>query len=188
MVQVDLPGAFAIGQIFAFLSRGYLRREQSLFTNRLLGPFNFYLACGYAPVGMFLLIGWPAWEVMYVTGWVEDPYDRPWVAGFYVAFTLAMILIGNFAFILGHHWYRTGRDRWVVAGAAIGVALTVLPFLLRWGVWWRVGTWEEVRAGLGYSFWETPFFGGWAVIMSYLVVTTVGMGIWLARRGGRLTP
>ncbi len=188
MVQVDLPGAFAVGQIFALLSKDYLRREENKYANRLLGPLNFYLACGYAPVGMFLLIGWPAWEVMYVSGWVEDPYNRPWAAGFYIAFLLAMILIGNFGFILGHHWLRAGRERWVVAGSVIGVFLTLLPFALRWGVWWRVGTYAEIQAGQGYSFWAQPFVGGWAVVMGYLVLTTVGMGIWLKKRGGRLTP
>lgn len=188
MVQVDLPGAFAIGQIFALLSKDYLRQEPNKYAHRLLGPFNLYLSCMYAPVGMFLLIGWPAWEVMYRTGWVEQPYNRPWAAGFYIAFLLAMILIGNVGFILAHHWYRKGRDRWVIAGALIGVFLTLLPFLLRWGVWWRVGTYDEIQAGQGYSFFEPPFFHGWAVIMSYLVVTTIGMGIWLKRKGSTLKP
>ncbi len=63
MVQVDLPAAFAVGHIYALLSKGYLKKEKRLFTNRLLGPLNFFLTCGFVPGGLFLLVGWPAWEV-----------------------------------------------------------------------------------------------------------------------------
>jgi hypothetical protein len=188
MVQVDLPAAFAIGQIFAFLSRDYLRRETHLFSHRLLGPLNLYLACCYAPVGMFLLVGWPAWEVMYRSSWVEQPYGRPWVAGFYVLFAVAMVLLGNLGFVLGHRWLRAGRDRWVVRGAAAGVVLTFLPFLLRWGVWWRVGTLAEIEAGAGDSFWQPPFFTGWLTVMSYFAVTLVLAGWWMRHRGNHLQP
>jgi len=188
MVQVDLPAAFAVGQIYALLSKEHLKKDERKFTNRLLGPFNFYMSTMFAPVGMFLLIGWPTWEIMYRGGWAENPYNRPWVAGFYVAFALVMILLGNVGFILAHHWYLKGRDRWVVVGAVLGVAVTLLPFLLRWGVWMKVGTFEEVQAGGGYSFWEPPFFYGWAVIMTYMVVATVGMGLFFKRVGSRLSP
>jgi hypothetical protein len=92
MVQVDLPAAFAIGQAFAYLSRDYLKKDPSLLTNRALGPFNFYMACCYAPVGMFLLVGWPAWEIMYRGPWLDVPFDRPWVAGFYVLFGVVMVV------------------------------------------------------------------------------------------------
>lgn len=183
MVQVDLPAAFAVGQVFAFLSRDYLRQEPHKFSHRLLGPLNFFLACCYAPVGMFLLIGWPAWEVMYRSAWVEDPFNRPWVAAFYVLFGIAMVVLGNVGFILAHHWYRTGRDRWVLWGAAAGGVLTFLPFALRWGVWWQVGTWSQVQAGEGYSFWQAPFHAAWLGVISYMVVTLMLMGLWLHRKG-----
>ncbi len=188
MVQVDLPAAFTIGQVFALLSKEYLRREERRFANRLLGPFNVFMSCCYAPVGMFLLVGWPAWEVMYRTAWVEQPYDRPWAAAFYVAFGVVMVLLGNVGFILGHHWLRQGRDRWVVGGACVGAVLTVLPFLLRWGIWLRVGPYAEVQGGGGYSFWESPFHAAWLGVMGYMVVTAVGMGIWLKVKGSRLAP
>ncbi len=186
MVQVDLPAAFAIGQICAILSKDHLRKEENTFCNRLLGPFNFYMACAFAPVGMFLLIGWPAWEVMYVSGWVENPYNRPWVALFYVLFAIVMIVLGNVGFILGHRWYRQGHDKRVMIGAIIGVALTLLPFVLRWGVWFKVGTFGEVTGGGGTSFFDPPFFAGWAGIMSYMAITTVAMCIWLKKKGNRL--
>lgn len=189
MVQVDLPAAFTLGQLFAALAAPYLRREPHLFSHRLLGPFNFFMACGYVPVGMFLLIGWPAWEVMYLSGWLDEPFNRPWVAAFYVGFAVAMILLGNLGFILAHHWYRNGRDAWVHWGIAIGALLTVLPFGLRWGVWMRIGSYEEVVLNQGgYSFWDTPFFAGWAVIMSLMVIAIAGMGVIIKRFADRQAP
>lgn len=186
MVQVDLPAAFTVGQVFALLSRKYLRGEADIFKHKLLGPLNFYLACCFSPVGLFLLIGWPAWEVMYVSFWVEKPFDRPLVAGFYVLFVVVMIILGNVGFILAHHWYRKGKDKFPIYGSVIGAVLTFLPFLLKWGVWWNIGPYSEVKAGGGYSFWAAPFFPGWLVVMSYLAVTTVLAGIWFRKMGDRL--
>ena len=189
MVQVDLPAAFAIGQVFAYLSRDYLKKDPSLFTNRALGPFNFYMACCYAPVGMFLLVGWPAWEIMYLGPWLDTPFNLPWVAGFYVLFGIVMVLLGNVGFILAHRWLRRDRAAWVKAGITIGAGLTLLPFLLRWGIWMKVGNFAEVvEQQAGYSFWDAPFFHGWAVIMSYMVITTVAMGIWMRTRANKMQP
>lgn len=188
MVQVDLPAAFAVGQIFALLSKEYLKKEPRTFTNRLLGPLNFYLSCGFAPGGLFLLVGWPAWELMYATGWAEAPYNRPLAAGFYVLFAVIMVVLGNVGFIMAHRWYQKGKDAWVVYGSISGVALTLLPFLLNWGVWLKIGTYAELASRGGYSFWQPPFFSGWLAIMSYLAVCTIGMGIWLSKRGSRLEP
>lgn len=189
MVQVDLPAAFTIGHLFAYLGRDYLRKDPQLFTNRLLGPFNVFMACCYAPVGLFLLVGWPAWEIMYVSPLLDSSFDRPWVAAFHVGFLAAMVILGNVGFLLGHHWLLRGAERRIRAAIAIGALLTVLPFLLRWGIWMQVGSYQGVvEQGGGYSFWDPPFFTGWAVVMSYMAVTLVAMGWWLRYRAGRLLP
>ncbi|MGE5328684.1 MAG: hypothetical protein ACM3KR_04155 [Deltaproteobacteria bacterium] len=183
MIQVDLPAAFAVGQIFAFLSQNYLKKTPEKFTNKLLGPFNFYMSCGFVPAGLYLLVGWPSWEAMYTTDWLEKTFNQPWAAGFYVLFVIAIILLGNLGFILAHHWYNKGKDRLVVIGSAAGVMLAVLPFLLRWGVWWKIGTYAQIQANQGYSFWENPFFGGWLFIMCYMTIVTIFTGAWFKKRG-----
>jgi hypothetical protein len=183
MVQVDLPAAFATGQLFSLLSSRYLEKEPKIFTNGLLGPLNFYLTCGLAPAGLYLLIGYPSWEVMYLTDWVERPFDRPLVAGFYVVFLMLIVFLGNVGFTLGHHWLRLGRYRWVLWGTILGYVATVTPFLLRWGVWFKVGTYQEFLDGNGYSFWSPPFFTGWLVVMSYMVVASVVTGLWFLKQG-----
>lgn len=182
MVQVDLPAAFTLGQVLALMSKKYLKKEPSKFTNKLLGPLNLYLSCGYSVAGLFLLIGWPAWELMYTTDWFENPFNRPLVVGFYILFLVTMILLGNVGFILGHHWYRKGKDKWVVFGSIAGAVLTFLPFLLKWGVWFKVGTLAEIEAGGGTSFWQPPFFYGWFVIMGYFALMTVIAIFWFRKK------
>lgn len=186
VIQVDLPAAFAIGQVMGLLSKKYLKREPELFKSKLLGVFNFYLACGFVPGGLFLLVGWPAWEGMYSTAWTENPFDRPLVAGFYVLFMIAMMMLGNVGYILAHYWYKKGKDKWVVFGAVAGVFLTLLPFLVKWGVWWTVGTYGQVQANQGYSFFQPPFFYGWLAIMSYLFITGILTGLWFLKKGKEL--
>ena len=178
MVQVDLPAAFTIGQVLAILSKKYLKQEPAYFKNKLTGPLNFYLSCCFAPVGMFLLIAWPAWEVMYVSDWVELPYNKPLVAGFYVLFNIVMVLLGNIGFILAHKLYHKNKDKVVVFIAIIGAFLTILPFILKWGIWMKVGTMAEISNTGGYSFWDPPFVYGWLVFMGYLVITTIIAGLY----------
>ncbi|MCP4370260.1 MAG: hypothetical protein GY797_19420 [Deltaproteobacteria bacterium] len=139
MVQIDLPAAFTVGQALALLAKNYLKKEPDKFTHKLLGPLNFYLSCGFAVIGLYLLVGWPYWEVMSTTAWVESPSNRPFVAGFYILFMFLIVFLGNVGFILAHHWYLKKKDKFVVYGLIAGGILTVLPLLLRWGVWWKVG-------------------------------------------------
>lgn len=185
MIQVDLPAAFTVGQVAGLLSRNYLKKEPDKFTNKLLGPLNFYLCCCFIPGGLFLLLGWPSWESMYTTSWVEAPFNRPLVAGFYVLFVILLMVLGNVGFISAHHWLRSDKDKYVVWGAIIGFILTVLPFFLRWGIWMKIGTYADIEAGLGYSFWEPPFFYGWLFIMSYISIAMILFGWWLWKRDTR---
>jgi hypothetical protein len=87
--------------------------------------------------------------------------------------------------MLGHHWYKKGKDKRVIWGMIIGAIVTVLPFLLKWGVWWNIGQYDEVVAGGGASFWQPPFFYGWLVVMSYFFIITILTGIWLKKKGSK---
>lgn len=185
MVQVDLPAAFTLGQMYALIASKFLKKEPNLYANKLLGPINFYMSCGFAPVGMFLMVGWPSWEVMYTNGWVENVFNNPAVAAFYVLFGVAMVLLGNFGFILGHYWYLKGKDQYVTIGTIIGAILTFLPFALRWGVWMKIGTFSEIQAGGGYPFFSPPFFHGWLAIISFGFISIVLTAIWIRNLSNR---
>jgi len=186
MVQVDLPAAFAIGQTFSMLSKTYLKNEPNYMTSKLLGPFNLYLSTGFVPGGLFLLAGWPAWEAMYTVQWVENSYDNPLVAGFYVAFVIAMVICGNLGYLLGHYFYRKKWDQYVKYTLIAGIFLTFLPFIVRWGCWKKIGTFSEVTAGGGYPFGEAPFFSGWLCIMSYLFIVGTVVGLWFLKKSKKI--
>jgi hypothetical protein len=189
MVQVDIPGAFAVGQIFAVLSKKYLKREEKKFTHRLMAPIGWYLALIYAPVGMFLLCGWPGWESMYWWEWVEQLAFNPLVAFFYIAFYFSMIFIGNMSYIIGHNLYLKGKDKTVNILAIIGIIATLLPFFIWPFTWYHIGTYAQYHAvpRETTTIFTTPsFFFSWLSIMSYLIIGSVIFGLWLKKYSTRL--
>ena len=189
MIQVDLPGAIAAGQILALLSKKYLKKEEHKFTHRLMGPIGWYFALIYAPIGMFLLIGWPAWEGMYWWEWVERPAFNAPVAFFYISFYLSMILLGNASYIVGHSLYLNGRDKVVNVLAVISVIATILPFMLWPFTWYYVGTYAQYHAvpKETTTLFSTPsFFFPWLGVMGYFTIATVGFGLWLKRYSAKL--
>ena len=189
MVQVDLPGAFAVGQIFAVLSKNFLKREENKFTHRLMAPIGWYLALIYAPVGMFLLCGWPAWESMYWWEWVEQPAFNPLVAFFYIAFYISMILIGNMSYITAHNLYQKGKDKTVNILAILGIIATLLPFFVWPFTWYHIGTYAQYHAipkGTTTIFNTPSFFYSWLCSMSLLITGTVIFGLWLKKYSTKL--
>ncbi len=107
---------------------------------------------------------------------------------FYVFFVILMVLLGNAGYILAHTWPRQSWDKQVRLVAVISLFLTILPFLLQWASWTKVGSYAQViETGAGYYDWmQTPFHYGWAAIMRYITVVTLLMGIWMKRRGNVL--
>lgn len=189
MVQVDLPGAFAAGQIFAILSKNYLKKEPNKLTHRLIGPIGWYFALIFAPVGMFLLFGWPAWESMYWWKWVEQPAFNPPIAFFYLSFYLAMIIIGNISYILGHSLYQKGKDKTVNILALLGSIATILPFFLWPLTWYHVGTYSQYHSiprDTTTMFGTPSFFFPWLYVMSYLTIGSVIFGLWIKRFSTKL--
>jgi hypothetical protein len=111
---------------------------------------------------------------MYVSGWFEKTYNNPPVGVFYIAFMMIMVLLGNAGYIVSHYLYQKGKDKTVTLIAWIAGFLTILPFLLRWGVWWHVGTFDMIQKGSGYSFFQPPFFYSWLGLMLYFLFATIG--------------
>ena len=190
MVQVDLPGAFAAGQIFAVLSKTYLKNEANKFTHRLMGPIVTYFSLMFAPVGLFLLICWPAWEGMYWWEWVEKPAMNPLVSYFYIAFYMIMIIIGSASYSIAHNLYLQGKDRIVGAMTVISIILTLMPFILWPFTWYHVGTYAQYHAvpkETTTMFNNCSFFFSWLAVMGYFAISSVAFGIWLKKFSNRIT-
>ena len=184
MLQVDAPGAFALGQILAWLTQKYLKVTEPQFTHRLMGPVVAYFSLIFAPVGMFLLFGWPGWESMYWWSWIEQSSFRPWVAGFYLLFYLAMILIGLGSYMLGHKLIRKGKKVVVAVLSVVGVVVSLLPFFIWRMTWYHIGTYAEYHAvpRATTTLFRTPsFLIPWAIIIGYICIGTVVFCLWIRR-------
>ena len=83
-------------------------------------------------------------------------------------FLISMVMLGNLGFILGHYWIRKGKDLFLNIGIAVSAVLTGLPYLIYWGVYWRIGTYAEIQKGGGYSFFAPPFIVSLVVLFTYL--------------------
>lgn len=187
MVQVDLPAAFAAGQILALLGRGHLRNEQHILSGRLLGVAALYFSLVFAPAGLFLLIAWPAWESMYWWGWIEAPAGNPVVALFYVGFFITMVLLGVGGFALGHFLYRRGKDRAVKTLICIGLVLTLAPFFIWPLTWYYVGDYAQYHAvpkTTTIMYHHCDFLPSWVAVMTYVVVGSLCFGWLIKSRAG----
>jgi hypothetical protein len=183
-VQVDIPAAFAAGQIFAMLSREYLAGEKDLFTHRLAGPVAAYFSVMFTPPALFLLICWPAWESMYQWEWVEHPAMDPTVSFFYIGFYMSMVIIGCGSYVTAHSLYRRGKDLFVKAAAITGVIIAVLPFFIHPFTWYYVSTYARyhgVPRTTTTMFSNASFFFSWLAVMGFALISSVYFGMWLRK-------
>lgn len=190
MLQVDLPGAFALGQVFAIISKKYLEKNKNRFTHQLMGPISWYFALVYAPIGMFALVSWPAWETMYWWEWIEHPDFNPAVAFFYVAFYMSMILLGIISYILAHSLLLSSKDRTVNVLAILGAIAAFLPFFLWPDNWYYIGTYAQFNAAPRQAtiILKTPsFLFPGLLAIGYFVIGTVFFGFWLKKYSSNLS-
>jgi hypothetical protein len=190
MLQVDLPGALALGQLFAIISRKYLERKKDRFTHQLMGPISWYFTLVYAPVGMFALICWPAWETMYWWKWIEQPDFKPLVAFFYVAFYLSMILIGIISYILAHSLLLNNKDRTVYSLAILGGITAFMPFFLWPENWLYIGTYAQfnsVHCQAEIIFKTPSFIFPGLLAIGYCVIGTIIFSFWLKKYSSNLS-
>ena len=190
MLQVDLPGAIAIGQLFAILSRKHLERKKNIFTHQLIGPISWYFALIYAPVGMFALVSWPAWETMYWWEWIEHSDFNPSVALFFVAFYMSMVLLGIISYILAHKLLIVGKYSVVNVLALLGAIVAFLPFFLWPDNWLYIGEYAQFNAipRQANLIFKTPaFLFPGLLAIGYFIIGTVVFGFWLNKYSSNLS-
>jgi len=72
MVQVDFVWSYAFGATFAAASARHLAKEEKPFNNKHYTFTLLFLACLFAPSGIYLLWQFPHWETMQVATCHED--------------------------------------------------------------------------------------------------------------------
>jgi hypothetical protein len=128
MVQIDIPIAFAVGQMLADAASQQLSTGQRAPYYRTLAITNIFTGLFFAPIPVYFLIDYFGWETTYM-------YDPTRVTRFFIPIVLfVLILAANLGFWLSNALIRKGR-------AGIGRAIYVLIWLYVLG--WIFGNWPR---------------------------------------------
>ena len=176
MVQVDIPAAFVMGQVYALVAQKSLKKEPSYYENRFLVMVNWYMSLILGPTGLFLLLGWPGWETMYQWGWIETPQFRPFVALFYIFFLMIMVVLGNVGFIFTHWLIRQNKIEIAKILLVFSIILTFSAFIIDIKALFFVGTYEAYHRHTAKFILGSSFIFSWFIIMSYWIIGSILMG------------
>ena len=173
MVQVDIPAAFAMGQLLAIVGRKSLKTGQPSVRDRFLLLTNWYTSLILGTTGLFLLVGWPGWETMYQWAWVENPQFKPMVALFYIVFLVLMVALGNAGFLMSYRLIRSNREALAKAILALSVIGTFAPFLIDIKAPFYIGTYQQYHTGQASLIFHSSFIFPWFGIMLFWVIGSV---------------
>jgi hypothetical protein len=169
VVQIDIPIAFAVGQMFADAASRQLSTGKPEPYYRALAVTNIFMGLFFAPIPIYFLVDYFGWETTYMC----DPAQ---VTRFFIPIVLfALFLAANLGFWLSAALIRKGR-------AGIGRILYVLIWIYALG--WIFGNWpRSTRIGTYTQYytavdtmaraWEVskdPFF---LILLATLVIFAV---------------
>jgi hypothetical protein len=164
MVQIDIALAASIGATLAVAARSQLKSEPQLWKNGYLAATVAFNAFFLAPVVVWFLVQWPAWDSMY--WW--DRETLPTVLPSLVA--VAVLLTSSAGFVATHAALRAGRERMALALPVIFLA----PALIVLGVFHdrvlHVGTRATYAAGAPVNVMSSDLLWGQLVVIPVLVL------------------
>jgi uncharacterized membrane protein len=142
VVQIDIPIAFAVGQMLADAANQQLSTGRPEPYYRTLAFTNIFTGLFFAPIPIYFLIDYFGWETTYM-------YDDQRVTRFFIPTVLfVLILAGNLGFWLSNALIKKGR-------ALIGRIIYVLIWLYALG--WIVGNWpRSTRIGTYAQYHTAP--------------------------------
>ena len=185
MVQIDIPIAFAVGQMLADAANRQLRTGQREHYYRALAHTNIFTGLFFAPIPIYFLVDYFGWETTYMV----NP-ER--VTRFFIPIVLFVLLLAaNLGFWLSNALIQKGR-------AAVGriVYILIWVYALAWifGTWprsTRIGTYAQYHTARETMIrvWDVskdPFF--WILIVTLVIfgVPLVLFAVGLSREGKRL--
>jgi hypothetical protein len=128
MVQIDVPIAFAVGQMLADAASLQLKTGKAELYYLTMAYTNIFTALFFAPIPVYFLIDYFAWETTYMV----DP-DR--VTRFFVPTVLfIVILAANLGFWLSNALIQKGRD---------GVGRMIYALIWVYSFAWILGNWPR---------------------------------------------
>ena len=128
MVQIDIPIAFAVGQMLADAASYQLRTGRPEPYYRTLAYTNIFTGLFFAPIPIYFLVDYFGWETTYM-------YDPEGLTRFFIPIVLfVLMLAANLGFWLSNALIQKGR-------AWIGRIIYIIIWLYALG--WIVGNWPR---------------------------------------------
>jgi hypothetical protein len=175
VVQIDIPIAFAVGQMLADAANRQLSTGKPEHYYRVLSITNIFTGLFFAPIPIYFLVDYFGWETTYMI-------DREQVTRFFIPIVLfVLMLAANLGFWLSNWLIRKGH-------AGIGRTIYILIWLYALG--WIFGNWPRAtRIGTYAQYhtvpetmiriWEVskdPFF--W-ILIATLVIFALPLVLWM---------
>ncbi|MEW5735150.1 MAG: hypothetical protein AB1921_09865 [Thermodesulfobacteriota bacterium] len=171
MVQVDVFWSYALGASFATAACRQLSKEDKPFANKFFSSTVLFLACLFAPSGVYLLWQFPHWETMQVATCRDDL--PAWLV---TAFAVTNITQGVLGFWISYHFIR--QKRFFAASMQIFLGYFFMVFILLYG--WDGTGWQRflydatVNGGI---LWKPGMHMGLGFLKSNVALTLLGMGV-----------
>jgi hypothetical protein len=142
VVQIDIPIAFAVGQMLADAASRQLSTGRPEPYYRTLAMTNIFMGLFFAPIPVYFLVDYFGWETTYMC-------DPARVTRFFVPIVLVVLfLAANLGFWLSNALIRKGH-------AGIGRMLYVLIWIYSLG--WIFGNWpRSTRIGSYTQYYTAP--------------------------------
>jgi hypothetical protein len=175
VVQIDIPIAFAVGQMFADAARQQLSTGQPTPYYQTLAYTNIFTGLFFAPIPIYFLVDYFAWETTYMC-------DPAGVTRFFIPMVLfALILAANLGFWLSNALIQKGRAR---IGRIIYLLVWIYSLAWIFGNWpraTRIGTYAQYHTARDtmVRVWELsrdPFF---FILIATLVIFFVPLVLFM---------
>lgn len=152
MVQIDIPIAFALGQIFADAARKQLLTGRPEYYFSALAKNNLFHIFFFSWIPVYFLVNYFGWETTHMW-WRKDVVtDYPF---FLPVFLIAFFFSANSGFWLSTFLIRKGKFLFVRASYA---GIFLYSFLWVFGLWKRtsyLGSYKEWAQGTAKRAWDT---------------------------------
>ena len=190
MVQLDVPAAFMVSQLFVDLGRRTIRaakteQERRLLYHKFLTRSLLFAGLIIVPGGSYLLSSFPGWESLYWMPFAERMAFHPGNALLFPFFVGGIVAGGWLGHHLGFNWVVSGRDKYLrptYLGVLVAACLVVLASYPSFILLGTCDQYRHDRAAMEYV-WNNPhnFMLAWGIPMAIFFVVLVVMALRIRR-------
>ncbi len=180
MVQVDVFWSYAIGAGFAASAARQLKKEYDVskgkdwYTSKYFIYTVLFLACLFAPSGIYLLWDFPQWETMQVA--VSHAAIPAWLV---TVFAVTNVTQGILGYWVAYKFIQKGRFKAAWSQVLIGYFFMFFILIYGWdGTGWQRFLYDASTHG--GRLWSHGMYDGAAFLTSNVAYALYGMGVIIA--------